>query len=335
MESNQAFLRLFDASNLADVQGIYLEQLFVQPLGSGESRSQNIEITFPLADGRVKWIRFTQYLYSVEGETTIEGLVEDITELKQAELALREFNETLEERVRERTAELEEVNAQLESFTYSVSHDLRAPLRGILFFAEMLLKDKGNELDATAQDYLSRINDAASLMNTLIENLLEYGRLSKANLPLQAVSLNLIVARSIAQLEAEIAQKQARITVVETLPTVLAHPATLLQVLANLLSNALKFVQPGIEPQVRVYAEADDEYIYLWVEDNGIGIEEKFQERIFGLFDRLHGQEVYPGTGIGLAIANKGVDRMGGAIGLKSTVGIGTRFWVKLRKCES
>jgi len=335
LESNQAFLRLFDASNLADVQGIYLEQLFVQPLGSGESRSQNIEITFPLADGRVKWMRFTQYLYSVEGETTIEGLVEDITELKQAELALREFNETLEERVRERTAELEEVNAQLESFTYSVSHDLRAPLRGILFFAEMLLKDKGNELDATAQDYLSRINDAASLMNTLIENLLEYGRLSKANLPLQAVSLNLIVARSIAQLEAEIAQKKARITVVEPLPAVLAHPPTLLQVLANLLSNALKFVQPGIEPQVRVYAEADDEYIYLWVEDNGIGIEEKFQERIFGLFDRLHGQEVYPGTGIGLAIANKGVDRMGGAIGLKSTPGIGTRFWVKLRKCES
>ncbi|MEG4304030.1 histidine kinase dimerization/phospho-acceptor domain-containing protein [Microcoleus sp. D3_18a_C4] len=157
-------------------------------LDSGESRSQNIEITFPLADGRVKWIRFTQYLYSAEGESTIEGLVEDITELKQAELALREFNETLEERVRERTAELEEVNAQLESFTYSVSHDLRAPLRGISFFAEMLLKDKASELDATAQDYLYRINDAASLMNTLIENLLEYSRLSKANLPLKAVS---------------------------------------------------------------------------------------------------------------------------------------------------
>ena len=238
LESNQAFLRLFDASNLADVQGIYLQKLFVQPLDSGESRSQNIEITFPLADGRVKWIRFTQYLYSAEGESTLEGLVEDITELKQAELALREFNETLEERVRERNAELEEVNAQLESFTYSVSRDLRAPLRGILFFAEMLLKDKASELEATAQDYLSRINDAASLMNTLIENLLEYSRLSKANLPLKAVSLNLIVARSIAQLEAEIAQKQARITVVEPLPTVLAPPATLLQVLANLLSNA-------------------------------------------------------------------------------------------------
>jgi signal transduction histidine kinase len=116
---------------------------------------------------------------------------------------------------------------------------------------------------------------------------------------------------------------------------VLAHPSTLLQVLVNLLSNAIKFVQPGIAPQVRVYAEAEEEYIYLWVEDNGIGIAEKFQERIFGLFDRLHGQEVYPGTGIGLAIANKGVERMGGAIGLESTLGTGTRFWVKLRKCDS
>jgi signal transduction histidine kinase len=199
----------------------------------------------------------------------------------------------------------------------------------------MLLKDKVTDLDASAQDYLYRITDAASLMNTLIENLLEYSRLSKANLPLKAVSLNLIVSRSIAQLEAEIAQKQARITVVEPLPAVLAHPSTLLQVLVNLLSNAIKFVQPGITPQVRVYAEAEEEeYIYLWVEDNGIGIAKKFQERIFGLFDRLHGQEVYPGTGIGLAIANKGVERMGGAIGLESTLGTGTRFWVKLRKCD-
>jgi signal transduction histidine kinase len=166
LESNQAFLHLFDASNLADVEGIYRQQLFLQPLDSGESRSQNLEITFPLADGRVKWIRFSQYLYSAEGESTIEGLVEDVTELKQAELALREFNETLEDRVRERTAELEEVNAQLESFTYSVSHDLRAPLRGISFFAEMLLKDKVRDLDASAQNYLYRITDAASLMNS-------------------------------------------------------------------------------------------------------------------------------------------------------------------------
>ncbi|MEG4805420.1 ATP-binding protein [Microcoleus sp. ARI1-B5] len=334
LESNQAFLRLFDASNLADVQGIYRRQLFLQPPDSGNSGPQTLEITFPVADGRVKWIRLSQYLNSAEAESTIEGLVEDVTELKAAQVALREFNETLEERVRERTAELEEVNAQLESFTYSVSHDLRAPLRGILFFAEMLLKDSARDLDATAQDYLSRISSSATLMNTLIENLLEYSRLGRTNLPLKPVSLNLIVSRSIAQLDAEIAQTQARITVVEPLPAVLAHPPTLLQVLANLLSNAIKFVQPPIVPQVRVYTEAEEEFIYLWVEDNGIGIAPEFHERIFGLFDRLHGQEVYPGTGIGLAIAKKACDRMGGAIGLESTLGTGTRFWVKLRSCE-
>lgn len=96
-----------------------------------------------------------------------------------------------------------------------------------------------------------------------------------------------------------------------------------------------QFVEPGIEPEVRVSAKVEQEHIYLWIEDNGIGIAPEFQERIFGLFDRLHGQEVYPGTGIGLAIANKGVDRMGGAIGLESTLGSGTRFWLKLRRCES
>lgn len=332
LASNQAFLRLFDASHLAEVQEIYLQQLFLQPLDSIESRSQKREITFRLKDDRVKWIRLTQYVNNTEGESTIEGLVEDITELKQAELALRELNETLEERVRDRTAELQELNAELESFTYSVSHDLRAPLRGILFFAEMLVKDSVNHLDAEAQDYLYRISQSATLMNTLIDNFLEYSRLGRANLPLKSVALSLIVSRSIAQLEVEIAEKQARIAIVEPLPAVWAHPATLLQVVVNLLSNAIKFVEPGVQPQVRVFASNEGEFIYLWIEDNGIGIAQEFQERIFGVFDRLHGVETYPGTGIGLAIARKGVDRMGGAIGLESTPGNGTRFWLKLHK---
>ncbi|NJM62522.1 MAG: response regulator [Oscillatoriales cyanobacterium RU_3_3] len=348
VESNQAFLRLFEASNLAEVQDIYLQQLFLHPLDVPAPAAQNRELTFTLPDGRVKWISLTQYVNHTAGESAIEGLVEDITELKQAELALHQLNENLEERVKERTAKLSELNAELESFTYSVSHDLRAPLRAINFYVQMFLKDCAGSLDAAGENYLNRISNSTVFMNTLIENLLEYSRLGRSELSVRPIDLNSFVSRSIAQLQVEIAQKQAQIDVVSPLPLVLGHPATVLQVLTNLLSNAIKFVAPETQPQVRVWAESDAEsdgesdgesdaesdgqYIYLWIEDNGIGIAPENRERIFGLFDRLHGQEAYPGTGIGLAIARKGIERTGGAIGLESSLGKGTRFWVKLPK---
>ncbi|NJR22689.1 MAG: hypothetical protein HC786_11250 [Richelia sp. CSU_2_1] len=204
----------------------------------------------------------------------------------------------------------------------------------------MFLKDCAGSLDAAGENYLNRISNSTVFMNTLIENLLEYSRLGRSELSVRPIDLNSFVSRSIAQLQVEIAQKQAQIDVVSPLPLVLGHPATVLQVLTNLLSNAIKFVAPETQPQVRVWAESDGEsdaesdgqYIYLWIEDNGIGIAPENRERIFGLFDRLHGQEAYPGTGIGLAIARKGIERTGGAIGLESSLGKGTRFWVKLPK---
>lgn len=360
LESNQAFLRLLGLENLQQAQAIDLRDLFLISFDSEQVTAQAKEISLPKADGLLRWVLLTQYFNTTsEGETVIDGLVEDITSLKQAEIALRQLNETLEIRVSDRTAELEDVNAQLEAFAYSVSHDLRAPLRAIESFAQILLTDYSRVLDATGEDFLQRIEGSAALMNTLIENLLDYSRLSRSNLPIATVNLSLIVSEAHTQLGEEIRSKKAIINF-EPLPPVLGHSATLLRVLVNLLSNALKFVPPGVEPRIRIWAQEVEEvlrrreipsrsvgetetarvesdrtkWIHLWVEDNGIGIAPEYHQRIFGVFERLHGVEVYPGTGIGLAIARKGVERMGGIIGVESALGQGSRFWIELRKYE-
>jgi len=134
------------------------------------------------------------------------------------------------------------------------------------------------------------------------------------------------------QLESDLREKKAELTVQGALPAVLGHRATLGQVVGNLLSNAIKFVAPGVTPEVRIRAEERGEFIRLWVEDNGIGIAPEYRDRIFRIFERLHGVETYPGTGLGLAIVLKGVERLGGRAGVESEEGVGSKFWIELKK---
>jgi signal transduction histidine kinase len=237
----------------------------------------------------------------------------------------------LEQRVAERTAELEEINDELKSFSFSVSHDLRAPLRAVQGFAAALLEDHADALEPQGQDYAERIVAAAQRMDTLIQDLLIYSRLSRTDLRLQPVDLAAVVTDALSQLEVTLQERQAQIIVEAPLAQVVGHYATLVQIVANLLTNGVKFVPPGVQPQVRIWADAAPESgVRLWVEDNGIGIEPKHQERIFHIFERLHGIEAYPGTGIGLAVVRKGVARMGGRAGVESTPGRGSKFWIEL-----
>jgi len=237
----------------------------------------------------------------------------------------------LADRVAERTAQLESTNLELDRFAYSVSHDLRAPLRGMQGFSQALLEDYAGELDPGGQDFARRINAAAERMDQLIQDLLAHSRLSREEMALQPVSLEQAAA-ALAHLEGDISARQARVRVEPPLPEVQAHRATLLQIVANLVSNAIKFTAPGVKPQVRLRAEDRGEQVRLWVEDNGLGIAPEHQERIFRIFERLHGVEAYPGTGIGLAIVKKSVERMGGQVGVESAPGQGSRFWVDLAK---
>jgi signal transduction histidine kinase len=226
--------------------------------------------------------------------------------------------------------QLAEAVEELEAFSYSVSHDLRAPLRTMQGFTQALLEDYGDRLDSTGRDYARYITEAALQMDTLISDLLEYSRLRRTEIRLQPTDLTVVTEAVLSQLADQLHKRQAQVNVEAPLPQVMAHRTTLTQAIANLLTNAIKFVESDVQPKVRVWAEERQDWIRLWVADNGIGIDPEHQERIFRVFERLHGVEVYTGTGIGLAIVHKGIERMGGQVGVESQLGQGSRFWVDL-----
>jgi signal transduction histidine kinase len=249
---------------------------------------------------------------------------------QKAEEALRQLNVELEERVKERTSELVAVNQEMESFTYSVSHDLRAPLRTISGMADMLLEDYATQIDPLGQDIAKRIVTAANRMDVLIEDLLHYARASRSAIQLKPILLSSAVEAARASLEREIEERQAEVTAEVPPVWVLAQESLLGQVLHNLLSNAMRYVAPGVVPRVRLLVEEADGTVRLAVQDNGIGIAAADQEKIFQLFKRLHSSSEYPGSGLGLAILAKAVIRMGGSYGVESAPGKGSCFWVQL-----
>lgn len=249
-------------------------------------------------------------------------------ELATARELLRCHADELEARVRERTATLREANVELEAFTYSVSHDLRTPLQFVRSFAEAIESDRGNRLTPEGADFLQRIIRAAGRMEAIIHDLLGYSRLARADMALVPVPLDELVADVVSHQQAAIQRCGARVDVERPLPAVLADRVGLYQTLSNLLSNALKFSAAGRPPAVRLRAEPRGSVVRLWVEDNGIGIHPRHHDKIFQLFERLHSPSEYPGTGVGLALVRKAVQRMGGQCGVESAPGAGSRFWI-------
>jgi signal transduction histidine kinase len=236
----------------------------------------------------------------------------------------------LETQVRERTAALQDSLQELEAFSYTVSHDLRAPLRAMQGFAQALLEDYSPSLDETGRDYATRVVDASRRMDDLIQDLLAYSRLSREQLSISTVDLDVVVAEVLLGFQDEIERMGGRVEVASPLGRVTANGRILQQILANLVGNALKFVPAGTAPGVRIATEQRNGRRRLWVEDNGIGIAPEHRERIFRVFERLHSGDTYPGTGIGLAIVRRGAERMSGEVGVDSTPGRGSRFWVEL-----
>ncbi len=240
----------------------------------------------------------------------------------------------LEEKVRDRTEQLRERNEELETFGHSISHDLRAPLRAMHGFSQALIEDCGDQLDETGRDYAERVVAGAKRMDALIQDLLSYSRVSRADMGLTSVSLHEVAEEALEQVEADVTSSGANVQIAADLPMVMAHRVALVQAVANLIANGVKFIPAGRAPVIRVHAERENGHVRLWVEDNGIGIDPAHHERVFGVFERLHKSENYPGTGIGLAIVRKSVERMGGHVGVISAVGSGSRFWIELTPVE-
>jgi len=230
-----------------------------------------------------------------------------------------------------RTVELTETNKQLEAFVYSIAHDLRAPLRSMQGFSALLVEDAGTNLSETGRDFAKRIDRSAQFMDALLSDLLAFSRISQQHVELSSVILDTVVVSVLSRLENDIQKKNARMERAGLSLCVLAHEATLAQVVFNLVSNALKFVVQGVSPLVRLSAEERGEFVRFWVEDNGPGIAPEHQNQIFRLFTRLDGDK-FPGTGLGLTIVQKGVERMRGRVGVESAPGQGSRFWFELRK---
>jgi PAS domain S-box-containing protein len=285
-----------------------------------------------------RWIRVTiDPISNHGGRGGCICIFSDVTGRKLAEQEAREgkerlhhMNASLEERVTERTERLQTAVRELEAFTYTIAHDLRAPLRAIHRFSEILLEEFGPKMEAHGQDYARRIISGAEKMDTLIANLLEYSRLAQSEIHPQSLAPSEVVAEVVQHLLADSSLRVPELLVDPDLPRVIGDPLLLRQIFFNLLSNAVKFVPPGDTPKVRVRSERLGDRVVLSVVDNGIGIPEDSQSRLFRVFERLGDAKDYPGTGIGLAIVRRAVERMGGDYGVESASGRGSRFWIRL-----
>jgi PAS domain S-box-containing protein len=264
---------------------------------------------------------------TVEGGRLVRvwGTQRDITDRKVME-------QKLEQLVVERTAKLQEMIGELESFSYSITHDLRAPLRALQGFAQILREQAHDRLREDELGYLERMITAALRMDALIRDVLEYGRIMKAELALRPVNVEALI-NDIVRSYPQFQPPGGDIEIAQPLLPVLGNEAAMTQIISNLLSNAVKFVAPGVSPKVRIRTESRGDRVRLSFEDNGVGIPENLQTRIFELFQRAHGAE-YEGTGLGLAIVRKAAERMHGTVAVESEPGKGSRFWVELQAAK-
>ncbi len=288
------------------------------------------------------------------------GISEDISERKQVEEKILQLNRELEQKVAERTNELRDsqlallnlvedlndnlkkldaakhnleiANKELEAFSYSVSHDLKAPLRAISGFAQIIARRHYNSLNEEASHYFDNIISASEKMSILINELLEYSRIGRVAVRLQPVSINDVVSQVLDILSERIKQSGTNLALSEALPVVNGNANLLRQILTNLLENAIVFRKKDTPSKIEISFREEDSYVILIVADNGIGIQREYHEKIFNMFQRLHTEDEYPGTGIGLAIVKKAVNLMNGSIWIESTPGKGSVFYVKLEK---
>lgn len=273
--------------------------------------------------------------------------------LEEAQAKLLAHAGSLEQTVAERTAQLSASLGELEAFSYTLAHDLRAPIRAIHGFTELALEMSSEQVRPEPAELLNRVVKAAIRMDSLIQDVLSLSQVIRRPITLESVDVDALV-RALVEERPELSQPRAEIKIESPLLRMRGHEAMLSQCLTNLLGNAVKFVELGVVPRVRVWTEAlaapstdrmggagatarpsvlpPRPVVRLWVEDRGIGIAAEAHESVFEIFQRLHNSATYEGTGIGLAIVRKAIERMGGRVGVESALGKGSRFWLELAR---
>lgn len=288
-----------------------------EPIGYFEVRGRH-------KDGSYRWIGWTAAAFPAEKLVYIFG--RDVTQRKTNEQEIELLNAKLNRRVQQLT----DTNKELEAFCYSISHDLRAPLRSMHGFSQALMADYSEKLDEAGLQYIERIAASAKYMDSMLRDLLEYSRLTLCELPVGRVDLEHELGEVLRNLEPEIASKNASIQVTLHARYAAAHSATFRQVFWNLVTNALKFVPKERTPHIQVSSESNGTHVRISVTDNGIGIPSDQCDRVFNLFERLHRDPAFTGTGVGLAIVRRAIERMGGRVGVESKPDEGSRFWIEL-----
>ncbi|HZI06512.1 MAG TPA: ATP-binding protein, partial [Archangium sp.] len=283
----------------------------------------HFENRYMCKDGSWRWLAWMTSPAAEDG--SIYAAARDITVQREVQEAVRLLNQQLEQRVSERTRQLEEANRELESFSYTVSHDLRAPLRHITGFVELLERHARGALDAKSQGYLRTISESARRGGQLVDDLLAFSRMGRVEMRQSLLQLEPLVAEVWEELAPE---REGRRIVLEVgpMPEARGDPAMLRLVFKNLLGNAVKYTRPRAEARVEVTAEQGEEGLVIHVKDNGVGFDMAYEDKLFGVFQRLHRASEFEGTGIGLAHVRRIIMRHGGRTWGKGALGQGATF---------